>query len=92
VLVLLAVLRPRLGSAGWCRVLQMPAADLAGLAAGGQVTSSGNLLGPCDLAAEDLLVLARMAHVKYRRLGLAVDLTGAGIILLAAGLITGALT
>jgi hypothetical protein len=37
--------------------------------------------------AEDLVVLAGLAMGKYRRVKLAVDLTSAGVVLLAAGVV-----
>jgi len=87
VLVLLRVLRPRFGNAGWCRYRQVPAAHLAGLGASGQAPPGQRPGNPRDLMAEDLVVLAGLAMGKYRRVKLAVDLTSAGVILLAAGVV-----
>lgn len=91
VLVLLAALRPRTGTAGWCRYLVIPAGEIADLDRQGWADSgfSGSRRRARDLAAEDLGVLAALADVKYRHVRAAVRLTGAGVVLLAAGLVAG---
>jgi hypothetical protein len=91
VLVLLAALRPRSGTAGWCRYLDMSAGAIEDLNRNGHTTL---VSGPVrtvwarDLAVEDLGVFASLAHAKYRRVRLAVDVIGAGVILLA-GMLAG---
>jgi hypothetical protein len=90
VLVLLAALRPRFGAAGWCRYLSLPAEAISDLDRDGRAgTHPAPVLRARDLAAEDLRVLSRLAHAKYGRVRLAVDLVGAGVFLLGAGVVTG---
>jgi Family of unknown function (DUF5706) len=88
VLVLLAALRPRFGTAGWCRYLSLTAEDISDLDRNGR-TGTCPATRACDLTAEDLGVFSRMAHAKYRRVRLAVDLIGAGVFLLGAGVVAG---
>jgi hypothetical protein len=90
VLVLLAALRPRFGTAGWCRYLSLPAEAISDLDRHGRAgTYPAPALRARDLAVEDLGVLSRLAHAKYRRVRLAVDLVGAGVFLLGAGVVAG---
>jgi hypothetical protein len=91
VLVLLAALRPRTGTAGWCRYLVIPAGEIADLDRRGWAVSgfSGGTRWARELAAEDLGVLACLADAKYRLVRSAIGLTGAGVVLLAAGIAAG---
>lgn len=97
-LVLLTVLRPRLGDRGWCRwaVTDLARADLRSLATGHVVrpdvlgrSPHGLSISAADLALEDLPVFARLAAAKFRRVRIAVDLVSAGAVLLAAAIVTG---
>jgi Family of unknown function (DUF5706) len=89
-LVLLAALRPRLGTAGWCRYLRMPAAQLHHLTSHGytDLTPSRRVYPP-DLQMEDLTALAGITAGKYRLIGRAVWLLSAGLVMLGAGVLTG---
>ncbi len=89
VAVLLATLRPRLGTAGWCRYVAMPAADIEHLADYGWVDHGAVRTYTDDLAQEDLAALVAITRAKFARLRLAVDLTGTGVVLLAAGVVAG---
>ena len=90
VLVLLAALRPRFGTAGWCRYLSLSAEDISDLDRNGRTgTCPAPTTRAGDLAAEDLGVLARMTHAKYRRVRLAVDLVSAGVFLLGTRVVAG---
>jgi hypothetical protein len=90
VLVLLTALRPRFGTAGWCRYLSLSAEEISDLNRNGR---TGSYPAPttrtCDLAVEDLAVFSRMARLKYQRVRLAVDLIGAGVVVLGAGVVAG---
>lgn len=95
VLLLLAVLRPRFGSGGWCRYAGLAVDQVALLDDFGSVDvvdGAGQVdHTECvqDFAAEDLVVLSRILRVKYWRLRLAVDLASAGVVLLGAGIVAG---
>jgi hypothetical protein len=91
VLVLLAALRPRSGAAGWCRYLSLPAEAISDLDRNGRTGDAypAPTTWARDLAVEDLGVFSRLAHAKYRRVRLAVDLIGAGVLLLGAGVVAG---
>jgi hypothetical protein len=90
VLVLLAVLRPKLGTAGWCRYMAAEPADLRRLDKGEAVElAAGAGVWARDLGPEDLAVLTAITAVKFTRLRVAVDLIRAGIVLLAAGTVAG---
>jgi hypothetical protein len=88
VLILLAALRPRFGAAGWCRYLSLSAEEISELAVHGRTMPGGTVLA-CDLAVEDLAVFSRMVRSKYQMVRLAVDLIGAGVVVLAAAVVTG---
>jgi hypothetical protein len=91
VLVLLAALRPRFGVAGWCRYLSLSAEAISDLDRNGRTGTCPvpATLRTRDLAVEDLGALSRLAHAKYRRVRLAVDLVGAGVFLLGTGVVAG---
>lgn len=79
VLVLLAALRPRYGTGGWCRHRSMPPDEIRDLA------GSGSAL--IEVRAEDLHVLSALTAAKYPLIGRAVQLLSAGVVLLGAGVI-----
>lgn len=88
VLVLLWVLRPQFGPAGWCRYVQMPASDIEDLDRDGH-TWSPVRVSAAGLAVEDLTVLSRLVQVKYRRMRWAIHLIGTGAVVLAAAIAAG---
>ena len=85
VLVLLSVLRPRLGTGGFRKYAALTTRqiedDLCYL----------NDLGAASVFAEDLRVLSQIVDRKYRRLRVAVDLTGVAVVALAAAVLAGVL-
>jgi hypothetical protein len=89
--LLLTVLRPRLGTAGWCRYAAMTAEQAGHLAEHGRHGSPECAVQADDFGPADLLALARIADAKFRRLRLAVDLLAAGVVLLCAGMLAAAL-
>jgi hypothetical protein len=99
-LVLLTVLRPTLGSGGFCQWATLSAAEIESRAAqrgedarpGGRATIGAARTARAE-AAELLWILSVIAVTKYRRLRLAVDLAVAGVALLAVTAVaTGVLT
>lgn len=88
--LLLAVLRPRLaGGIGFCRWAVMTTEAIAG-----QAENAGTPHGrrrEAQQAPEALRVLSVITVGKYRRLRIAVDLAAAGVVLLAAGALAGAI-
>jgi len=89
VLVLLvAVLRPRLDPAGWSGMWAMTDEQAGHLAEHGRHGSPECAVSADDFGPADLLALSRIADAKFRRLRLAVDLLAAGVVLLCAGMLT----
>jgi len=71
-------LRPRLGSAGWCRWSLLTATEIRAAAEAGNVDQAA-VVGD----------LSRIARLKYARVRLAVDLAMAGLAVLAIGMVAG---
>jgi hypothetical protein len=92
VAVLLATLRPRLGTAGWCRYVPLTESDIWDLDSCGHTGDYPRELRTSTFGREDLAALVSITAVKFGRLRLAVDLTGAGVVLLAAGVVAGVVT
>jgi hypothetical protein len=92
VVVLLLAVRPRLGTAGWCRYLTMRADQVTAVTRGDGTWwfPLGRCAGPADFTAIDLGALAWIARDKYVRIRWGADLVIAGTVLLAAGLLAGA--
>ena len=94
--LLLAVLRPTLGTAGFCRWAVLSTAEIESRAArredaeraGGPSTIDAGRAARAD-AAELLRVLSVITVTKYRRLRVAVDLAAAGVVSLAVVAVTG---
>lgn len=93
VLVLLAVLRPRLGTRGFCLYATLTPAQISTLfgagALDGRVRTPGGEVSIQQLPADDLHTLSQIARRKYKHLRLAVDLMAAGVGLLTAAMVTG---
>jgi hypothetical protein len=68
----------------------MPEADIIALSESGRGPCGGRMMRPCQVLAEDLKALADMAHAKFLRVRLAVDLIAAGVIVLAIGVVAAA--
>jgi hypothetical protein len=91
--LLLTVLRPRLGTSGFCRWARLSADEIRG---GGWRDAPEGVTGQrtahtADAQdAETLRALSVIAVTKYRRLRLAVDLAAAGVVLLGAAAVAGA--
>lgn len=77
-ILLLAVIRPRLGPAGFCRYTEMTTNEVKGLFCAGSVDADW-------IEATDLQHLSKLAKRKYVRLRLAVDFIAAGVALVALG-------
>jgi hypothetical protein len=94
--LLLAVLRPTLGSAGFCRWAALSAPEIEDCAEKhDDAESTGGIPAVSAAradAAEVLQVLSVITVTKYRRLRVAVDLAAAGVALLAAVAVAGAIT
>ena len=95
VLVVLLALRPRLGSAGFCRWAAMSESDVR-LSCWREDTDRIGGFAAVEAArtaasaeVETLHALSVIAMAKYRRLRLAGDLAAAGVVLLAAAAVAG---
>lgn len=86
--VLLAVIRPRLGTVGFCRYAAMTSDEIRRMFTAGEASSTHER----RFRAESLLTYSRITRRKYGRLRVAVDLLGAGVVLLGAGVVAGAIT
>jgi hypothetical protein len=95
--LLLTVLRPRLGSAGFCRWAGLSACEIGSratqlddaLAIGG-IPAMEAARAAREHTAHTLQTLSVITLTKYQRLRLAVDLAAVGVLLLAATGIAGA--
>lgn len=85
VLVLLWVLRPRLGAAGFCAFARTSPDGIARWA----LADEPDGLKALTAEAADLRFLSQIVDRKYRSLRRAVDLAGLAVILLAAALVAG---
>jgi hypothetical protein len=90
--LLLTVLRPRLGTSGFCRWARLSADEIRGgwRDAAEGVTGQRTAHAADAQDAETLRALSVIAVTKYRRLRLAVDLAAAGVVLLGAAAVAGA--
>jgi hypothetical protein len=90
--LLLTVLRPCFGTAGWCRYAAMTAEQIGNIGRHGWTgPHRGRGTSGAEMGPEDLVALARITGAKYRRFRVAVDLAAVGVVLLAIAVVGGAI-
>jgi hypothetical protein len=87
--LLLAVLRPRLGSTGFRRYAVMSGNELADLFTRGRSTPAAGAVLATSLEIEDLQVLSQIVNRKFLGLRLAVDLIAFSVLLMTVALLAG---
>ncbi len=83
--VLLGVVRPKLGNAGWLRYVNVPVDHLQHLARHGvqlAANDGGSPASAHEIEAEDLSSVTKLTRRKFAWMQLSVDLMAAGIVLL----------
>lgn len=98
VLLLAAVIRPRLGVTGFCQYADLPYDDVEALFKHGRTDRrSAGTFDPTAVEAEeveliDLMALSRLVKRKYTWLRGAVDLSAAGVVFIGLGVLAGAIS